>query len=52
MRESVQAHNDYAENVLPKLKRAYLKKCQDVEVKISRVFILVSSLTVNQLTGS
>ncbi|KAF9650726.1 hypothetical protein BDM02DRAFT_3164672 [Thelephora ganbajun] len=31
MKESIQAHNDYAENVLPKLKRAYLKKCQDVE---------------------
>lgn len=38
MRESIQAHNDYAENVLPKLKRAYLKKCQDVEVKkIARI---------------
>jgi len=47
MKESIQAHNDYAENVLPKLKRAYLKKCQDVEVKISRAPVLVvrSSLT-------
>jgi len=33
MKDSIQAHNDYAENVLPKLKRAYLKKCQDVEVR-------------------
>ena len=38
MRESIQAHNDYAENVLPKLKRAYLKKCQDVEVIVPSVF--------------
>ena len=37
MRDSIQAHNDYAENVLPKLKRAYLKKCQDVEVEVSRI---------------
>ena len=33
MKDSIQAHNDYADNVLPKLKRAYLKKCQDVEVR-------------------
>lgn len=42
MKESIQAHNDYAENVLPKLKRAYLKKCQDVEVRTSHVFVRVA----------
>ncbi|KAI0063187.1 RhoGAP-domain-containing protein [Artomyces pyxidatus] len=31
LKDSAAAHADYAENVLPKLKRAYLKKCQDVE---------------------
>ncbi|KAF9786030.1 RhoGAP-domain-containing protein [Thelephora terrestris] len=31
MKLSIQTHNDYTENVLPKLKRAYIKKCQDVE---------------------
>ena len=36
MKESVQIHTDYAENVLPKVKRAYIKKCQDVEVRTSR----------------
>ena len=37
MKDSIQAHNDYAENVLPKLKRAYLKKCQDVEVRAPHI---------------
>ena len=32
LRDSTQAHQDYAENVLPRLKRTYLKKCQEVEV--------------------
>lgn len=31
MKESIQTHTDYADNILPKLKRAYIKKCQDVE---------------------
>ena len=43
MKESIQAHTDYAENVLPKLKRAYLKKCQDVEVRTLRVLALARS---------
>jgi len=31
LRESSIAYNEYAENTLPKLKRTYLRKCQDVE---------------------
>ncbi|KAG2123602.1 hypothetical protein DEU56DRAFT_829349 [Suillus clintonianus] len=31
LKESGSAYIDYAENTLPKLKRAYLKKCQEVE---------------------
>ncbi|KAI0047664.1 RhoGAP-domain-containing protein [Auriscalpium vulgare] len=31
IRESATAHSDFAESQLPKLKRTYLKKCQDVE---------------------
>jgi hypothetical protein len=31
LRESSIAYNEYAENILPKLKRTYLRKCQDVE---------------------
>ncbi|KAF7978859.1 hypothetical protein HWV62_44331 [Athelia sp. TMB] len=31
LKESGAAYNDYAENVLLKLKRAYLRKCQEVE---------------------
>ena len=42
MKDSIQAHNDYAENVLPKLKRAYLKKCQDVEVRAPRILLRIA----------
>ncbi|TFK57655.1 RhoGAP-domain-containing protein [Heliocybe sulcata] len=31
IKESTNAHVEYAENTVPKLKRNYLKKCQDVE---------------------
>ncbi|OJA07951.1 hypothetical protein AZE42_05927 [Rhizopogon vesiculosus] len=31
LKESGAAYTDYAENMLPKLKRTYLKKCQEVE---------------------
>ncbi|EJD04273.1 uncharacterized protein FOMMEDRAFT_146262 [Fomitiporia mediterranea MF3/22] len=31
LKESAAAHQDYAENVLPRLKRTYFKKCQEVE---------------------
>ncbi|KAH7929352.1 RhoGAP-domain-containing protein [Leucogyrophana mollusca] len=31
LKESGNAYNEYAENMLPKLKRGYLKKCQEVE---------------------
>ncbi|KAG1749647.1 uncharacterized protein EDB91DRAFT_1108879 [Suillus paluster] len=31
LKESGSAYTDYAENTLPKLKRTYLKKCQEVE---------------------
>ena len=41
MKESIQSHNDYAVNVLLKLKRAYFKKCQDAEARASRVSALV-----------
>lgn len=41
MKLSIQTHADYAENVLPKLKRAYIKKCQDVEVGTSHSFAFV-----------
>ena len=33
MKESIQTHADYEETTLPKLKRSYFKKCQDVEVR-------------------
>ena len=32
LKESINAHQDYADNVLPRLKRAYFKKCQEAEV--------------------
>lgn len=31
IKESINSYTDYAENVLPKLKRTYLRKCQEVE---------------------
>ncbi|KAG8220143.1 hypothetical protein J3R82DRAFT_1169 [Butyriboletus roseoflavus] len=31
LKESTAAYSDYAENTLPKLKRTYVKKCQEVE---------------------
>ncbi|KAL5495565.1 hypothetical protein ACEPAI_1028 [Sanghuangporus weigelae] len=31
LKESAAAHQDYLDNVLPRLKRTYFKKCQDVE---------------------
>ncbi|KAH9060786.1 hypothetical protein EDB87DRAFT_1808472 [Lactarius vividus] len=31
LKESTSAHTDFAENTLPKFKRAYLKKCQEFE---------------------
>ncbi|KAF8139875.1 hypothetical protein EV363DRAFT_1498278 [Boletus edulis] len=31
LKDSISTYSDYAENALPKLKRAYLKKCQEVE---------------------
>lgn len=33
IKSSTVAHTDFAENTLPKYKRAYLKKCQEFEVK-------------------
>ena len=35
LKESTLAHQEYLENVLPRLKRNYLKKCQDVDVSAS-----------------
>ncbi|KAI9572604.1 hypothetical protein HD554DRAFT_2202498 [Boletus coccyginus] len=35
LKSSISAYSDYAENTLPKLKRTYLKKCQEVEVECS-----------------
>lgn len=35
LKESTTAHTDFAENTLPKFKRAYLKKCQEYEVNIT-----------------
>jgi hypothetical protein len=32
LKDSMNAHLDYQENVLPKLKKAYLKRSQDVDV--------------------
>ncbi|GBE78437.1 RhoGAP-domain-containing protein [Sparassis crispa] len=31
LKDAVNAHTDYAESTLPRLKRTYLKKCQEVE---------------------
>lgn len=33
LKDSTAAHQEYAENVLPRLKRGYLRKCQEVEVR-------------------
>lgn len=33
LKESSIAYNEYADNALPKLKRNYMRKCQDVEVR-------------------
>jgi hypothetical protein len=32
LKDSSSAYTDFADNILPRLKRTYLKKCQDVEV--------------------
>jgi hypothetical protein len=32
LKDSISAYTDFADNILPKLKRTYLRKCQDVEV--------------------
>ena len=37
LKESTLAHQDYVENTLPRLKRHYLKKCQEVEVRLCSV---------------
>ncbi len=36
VKDAITAHNEYAENTLPRLKRNYLKKCQEVEVRAPR----------------
>jgi hypothetical protein len=33
------AYNEYADNVLPKMKRAYFRKCQEVEVSSFLLFL-------------
>ena len=33
VKDAITAHSEYAENTLPRLKRNYLKKCQEVEVR-------------------
>lgn len=33
LKDAITAHAEYADNVLPRLKRAYLKKCQEAEVR-------------------
>jgi hypothetical protein len=38
LKASTIAHTDFAENTLPKVKRAYLKKCQEFEVKMMLYF--------------
>jgi hypothetical protein len=40
LKGSASAHADFAENTLPKLKRAYIKKCQDFEVTIILLCLL------------
>jgi hypothetical protein len=45
IKDSGVAYGDYAENMLPKLKRSYLKKCQDVEVRLTLDFVFHISLT-------
>ena len=36
MKDAISAHAEFAENVLPRLKRTYIKKCQEVEVRPAR----------------
>lgn len=45
LKEAVSAHSDYEENIIPKLKRAYLKKSQDAEVRSTRQASLQAYLT-------
>jgi hypothetical protein len=42
LKNSASAHTEYAENTLPKLKRAYIKKCQEFEVTIIPPYLLVA----------
>jgi hypothetical protein len=42
LKESGVAYTDYAENTLPKLKRTYLKKCQEVEVSTEAIDLAVT----------
>jgi hypothetical protein len=35
IKESALAHTDFAENQLPKLRRAYARKCQEIDVRLS-----------------
>lgn len=45
LKEAIHTHNDYAENVFPKLRRTYMKKSQDVEVRMRHHF----SLSIREL---
>ena len=46
LKASTTAHTDFAENTLPKFKRAYLKKCQEFEVKKNVIFCTPRALTL------
>jgi len=46
LKDSASDHADYAENTLPKLKRAYIKKCQDFEVTIIPPYFLCCITTL------
>lgn len=44
LRESTLAHQEYAETVLPRLRRTYLKKCQEVEVRFHLNALVLTEL--------
>ena len=53
LKDAVTAHTEYSENVLPRLKRNYLRKCQEAEVRSSRSLpVVIVSLTLRRFRNT
>ena len=52
LKESTATHAEFAESQLPKLKRAYIRKCQEVEVCTIAILITCCGLSYVRYCGS